>query len=174
MPESVPRLLAAITGIVAIVAIVFAVKDYLQPPKAKPPASTSTPTVIHSNAVTGHKKAKSDTTRRARVSVAEAGASATTKAAAGDTRKLIASDGAVPPFTKAAAMSDNAPESADAQDALDPLGAAMNQNGRICYELDTLPNMTKPGDVDAAYYQNWAREYCARIELNRSTSKTGH
>ena len=174
MPESVPRLLAAITGIVAIVAIVFAIKDYLQPPKAKPPSSTSAPTAIHSNAVTGHKKANSDKARRAPTSAAEVGVPVTTKAAAADTRKLIASDGAVTPFTKAATMTNNAPDSADAQDALDPLGAAMNQNGRICYELDTLPNMTKPGDVDAAYYQNWAREYCARIELNPTTATPSH
>jgi hypothetical protein len=57
------------------------------------------------------------------------------------------------------------------QAAHDEAEAPMDRNGRVPNELDTsavpassaclpLPNLTKPGDVDTAYYENWAREYC--------------
>jgi hypothetical protein len=41
----------------------------------------------------------------------------------------------------------------------------MKRNNRVPNKFHTitdcvpLPNLTKPRDVDAAYYQNWAREY---------------
>jgi hypothetical protein len=47
--------------------------------------------------------------------------------------------------------------------------AAMEQNTGVRKKLDMtkccmpLPNLTKPGDVDATYYGNWAREYSCLI-----------
>ena len=48
------------------------------------------------------------------------------------------------------------------------------QKARVCNEPAQsllLPNGTKPGDVDATYYVNWAREYCepAGMELKDRT-----
>ena len=50
-----------------------------------------------------------------------------------------------------------------AEEAIDR--AAMERNNRVRSKFDTmttcvpLPNGTKPGEVDAAYYEGWAREY---------------
>jgi type IV secretory pathway VirB10-like protein len=153
MPETLPRPLVALTIIVTIVAISLGIKDYVErQKKAEPPASTSTPTETHSNARTRPRKTTSANAIPARMSATEANAPATAEGAADDIERPVISD-----------------QSQAAHD--EEVEAPMDRNGRVRNELDTtavpassaclpLPNLTKPGDVDTAYYENWAREYC--------------
>ena len=151
-----PRLLLALTVITAIGAISLGIKDYVQQHKeAKPPASTSSPTDVHSNAITAQKKTTSAKTRNTRMSATEANA-ATPQAAAADTElAVISEDDTVRERPKA---------------AHDEVEAAMDRNNRVrntarpaAAACLPLPNWTKLTDVDAAYYKNWAREYSCLI-----------
>ena len=146
MPETLSRPLVALTVIVTIVAISLGIKDYVeQHKKAEPSASTNTPTEVRSKARTRSRKTTSSKALPARMSAIEANAPATAQRAADDIEKALISE-----------------QSQAAHDV---------RKGRVRNELDTsavpassaclpLPNLTKPGDVDTAYYENWAREYC--------------
>jgi len=152
MPETLPRPLVALTVIVTIAAVSLGIKDYVeQHSKAEPPASRNTPTEVHSKARTRSRKTTSPRVLPARMSAIEANAPATAQRAADYIEKRLISE--------------------QSQAAHDEVEAPMDRNGRVRNELDTsavpassaclpLPNLTKSGDVDTAYYENWAREYC--------------
>jgi hypothetical protein len=53
----------------------------------------------------------------------------------------------------------------NAKAAHDEVEAAKDQTNRVCHYPPPLPNGTKPADVDAAYYYNWAREYCEFVAV---------
>lgn len=155
------RFLVALIGIVAVVAISVGIKDYVkQQGKAKPPASTSTPTVVDSNAITVPKQTTSAKTRQARMSATEANAPATAQAAADEIlEKRLNKE-----------FADTVRENPKA--AHDELEAAMDRNNRVRNtarpallpaQCLPLPNGTKLRDVDATYYKNWAREYSCLI-----------
>jgi len=139
------RLVLVMAGTVAVVAIAVGIKDYVQ---QKHQTSTSTPTVVPSNTRTVQRKSTSAKTGRTRMSATQANA----QAPAYKVEK--------PLLSKAFGNAD-----AKAQAAHDAAGAAMDRNNRVGSEFDTittcvpLPNLTKPGDIDAPYYENWAREY---------------
>ena len=139
--NAMPRLLLALTGIVAIGVISIGIKDYVKHQKeAQPPASTHSPTVLHSNAITDPKKATSAKTGRARMPASEANAPATAEAAADDMEKPLISE----EFAKAGAK-----VKADG----DEVEAAKDRNNRVCYYPPPLPNGTKPADGGwASYY----------------------
>ena len=176
-----PRLLLALAVIVAIGAVSLGIRDYVRKKKeAEPPTSTSTPTGVHSNALTVPTKTTAANTRRSRMSATEADTSATALPVADDMEKPLSSEEFAKAGGKAINAIDNAPNNVRARAAHDELAAAMGRKNRVCDELNTitasetarpvvalqslpLPNLTKPGDVDAAYYQNWAREYCEFI-----------
>ena len=170
MPETLPRPLIALTVIVTLVAIYVGIKDYVgQNKKAGPPASTSTPTEVHSNG-TRPIKTKSAKAIRARTSATEAHAAATAQGAADDMEKALIGEESAKAGAKAIDVMDNGPNTVSAQAAHDEAEAAMDRNGRVRNKLDTiampalsaclpLPNLTKPGDSDSVYYENWAREY---------------
>jgi hypothetical protein len=163
MPENVPRIMLVLTGIVALLAISVAIRDYIHK-DTQPPASTSTANLVDTPKPV--QKKTSSAKKPARVSAREANALTTT-------------DPAVDSFTAMAlspAMADSWPTSASstvsAQVVQDEAEAAINGNDRVRNEFTTfaaetasarqcvpLPNVTKPEDVDAGYYQNWAREY---------------
>jgi hypothetical protein len=175
MLETLPRPFVVITAIVAVVAISVGIKDYVQERK-NPPASTPTPSIIDSKAVTVKNKTGSAKTRRARISMTEATAAARTRASA-DMEKTQVSEEFPSDGAKTGALTDNALEAVTAQAADAEIAAGMDANNGVRNKRDStsafetadaelsaikcvpLPNVTKPGDADAPYYQNWAREY---------------
>lgn len=176
------RFLILLAGIVAIAAMSVGIKDYLQEKEAKP-ATTSTPAVAHSNTTRIRKKTASGKTRQARMSATHANASATEQAAAdnntaaNNSEKPLTSEEFLKAGGNAVLVIDNARNTGRTQSARDEADAATERTNRAREELNTLaacetatpglcatkclplPNLTKPGDVDAFYYENWAREY---------------
>jgi len=148
------RLVLVITGIIVVVAIAVGIKDYVQ----KSPASTSTPTVVPSNVGTLPKKSTAARTRRARMSATKANDHAPIDNPEGP---LFSKPLFSKPFGNAGAKAQAVHEVAE--EAMDR--AAMERNNRVRSKFNTittcvpLPNGTKPGEVDAAYYEGWAREY---------------
>jgi hypothetical protein len=139
------RLVVVMAGIVAVVAIAIGIKDYVQ---QKHPTSTSTPTIVPSKTKSVQRKNTSaKTSGRSPMSM-----EGSAHAPADKVQK--------PLLTKTFGNAD-----AKAQAAHDAAGAAMDRNNRQNREFDTsttcvpLPNLTKSGDIDAPYYENWAREY---------------
>ena len=196
-PDTLPRPLLALTVIVAMGAIYVGVEDYVgHQKKAQPPASTSTPTEVHSNARTRPRKTASAKVIRARVpneanaaavnapatkpatpdKVIRAGvatevnapavhAPGTEQAAPVDGEKASVSQESAKAGEKAIVAADDGPTTGrSARAANGEIKAAGDRNGRVPSEFDPsacvpLPNLTKPGDADTLYYENWAREY---------------
>ena len=142
-----PRLFLALAGIAVIGVICIGIKDYLRQPKdATPSSSKHTQRLIHSSGVTDSRKVTPAKTGRVRLSASEADASPA---------QTAADDMQEPPTSEEFA---NAVAKATA--AHDEVEAAKDRNNRGCYYPPPLPNSTKPADIDAVYYYNWAREYC--------------
>src|SRR5262249_12070318 len=147
-----------------------------------PSASTTTRTVVDSNAKTAVKKTTSAKTRRTRMRATEADASATAQAAADAREKSRINEESKSGFQDRV-VNDQAPETVMAADHAGE--AAMAQDNRVRNKLDAktavsaltapqcapLPNVTNPEDVDAHYYQNWAREYWC-YDSTRSAAAT--
>jgi hypothetical protein len=170
MPESLPRPLLVLTAIVAAIALFVGIRDYLdQKKEAKLP--TTAPVVEQSNGKAhSNKKTASAKTRRARISSSETNASASGQASAEQLKKQLARDEVFNADANAVIVLDTRLSAAQAKTARDGSDAAMDRDNREQREFETivapgsaclpLPNLTQPGDVDAPYYQNWAREYC--------------
>jgi hypothetical protein len=166
MTEGIPRYVIALAALVALVVISISVKDYIEDKNAKPSASTSVPATAAPDAATvTKKKTSSGKPRRAletRTSTTKASGSVKAQTTASNMEKLPAN--ANPPN---AGISQAAEREAEAEDS----------NNRVRHELNTkiarpplsapqcvpLPNVTNSRDVDAPYYQNWAREYSCLI-----------
>jgi hypothetical protein len=168
--EALPRPLVALTVIVAFVAIYVGIKDYVGQKKATSPATTSTPTAVHSNAIAKTRKTAPARTRRARMAATAANPPARPRAAADTLEQQLIRDEFADTGAKSTVSMYDGPNGIRSQAAQNE-GAAMDRNGRVHNGLDAivvpglkaclpLPNMTEPGDVDAPYYENWAREYC--------------
>jgi hypothetical protein len=93
------------------------------------------------------------------MSATEANAPATAQGAADDMEKALISRESAKAGAKATVVMDNGPNTVGAQAAHDD-GNELDTITACGAQSLTLPNLTKPGDVDAAYYENWAREYC--------------
>src|SRR5579864_4960701 len=175
MTEGVPRFMLVLAAIVAIVAISVGIRDHAKPQEIKVPTITSTPTLADSNL---RKKSTSAKTRR-RPTPATEGNDRTTS---GPPQVIWKS-----PFTKAGAKAtgvNDAPNTLRAQAANDEREAALGRGNRV-NELDPktaklpasdpkcvpLPNLTGTGDVDAYYYQNWAREYWCYDSIQSASGK---
>ena len=161
MTEAIPRSLLVLTAIVMIVAISVGVRDYLQEKRAKPPQETSSLTSGNSNIPAPDKKSASAkktlvTVRRARMSAAadELSKTATNSVASA---KPAANDEPLNTVLVQAAQRQ--------QETFNGSSSAPNQAGSnirpalFVITCVPLPNLIQPGDVDAPYYQNWAREY---------------
>lgn len=168
MPDPLPRWVIALTVLVAVVAISVGIKDYFQQQKnVAPPASTAT--AADSKAKNRPKKTSSTKTRQARRPASETTVSATTRSDADNIETPLTAQ-----FPKAGANAtlsmDGGPNNVIVQAAQREreVEAATDGEGRIGNEFSAtglsaclpLPNMTKPGDIDAPYYENWAKEYC--------------
>jgi hypothetical protein len=176
MNEGLPRLLLALTLLVAAIVFFFGIKDYFQQKNPKPVTSPSTPDVVVPNTVDVQKKTTSLKTRRARISATEADAHGGTQAAADDTvkplirkdsansgaKEIVANNSALNPVTAAhddqetAMGSNNNGVRGELQPMKASKGSLPDLSAPKCVPL---PNVTSPADVDAPYYQNWAREY---------------
>lgn len=149
--------LLALTGIVAVGAITLGIRDYIHQKNTKPAAGASTPAIVQSNAITASKKNNSAKTKPARVG-SGANSSATAEALADDTEKAL--------------ISKEFSGTESAQATHDEVEAAMDRNNRPrkAARPETglphcmpLPNGTRPEDVDARYYKDWAKEYSCQL-----------
>ena len=170
MNEGLPRSLLALTLLVAAVAFFFGIKDYFQQKNPKP--VTSTPDVVVPKTVDVQKKSTSLKTRRARGSATEADDPAAAQAAGDETVKPLIAMRSANSGAKAIVANNNALNAV--KGSHDDQETAMGRsNDGVRNDKDSeifaptlstpkcvpLPNVTAPADVDAPYYQNWAREY---------------
>jgi hypothetical protein len=167
MPDPLPRWVVALTLIVAVFAISLGIKDYVEHKKAAPPESA--PTVADASAVNHPKKTTSSKARRAQLSATTANARGTAQGGAdGMGKALIADESAQANRNTLLMMGAGGPNTLRDQATKDEADATVDGNFRALNQLDAtatsgclpLPNLTKPGDVDAPYYENWARTYC--------------
>jgi hypothetical protein len=155
-----PRIFVALTAIVAIAAISLAIKDYVQQNNA-PAASTNSVTVVAPEPTTAPQKSTPKKTKRARSSPTEANPTEEARAAADEVEKPLVGD----ELGNARANAIDGEETSNSAKAQavdnEPDLPACNTAKPLLPPSESLPlpNMTKPGDVDAPYYQNWAREY---------------
>ena len=170
MMERVPRALLALTVIVVVVALYVGIKDYIQQKNSSPSVSTSTPTVVDSNPKTVEKKSISGKAKRTRMRATEADSDAKAPAVTDASEKSRANEESNS-GVQDQVVHDDAVNTMMAGDAAGE--AAMGQDNRVRNKLEAktamsalttpqcapLPNVTNPEDVDAHYYQNWAREY---------------
>ena len=164
MPDPLPRWVVALTVIVAVVAISVGIKDYLQQKNVAPPAIN--PIVADSNAKKKPKKTTLAKTRRAPMP-SETNALATTRTDAENIEKPLTGEFSKP-AAKAMLLTDGGPNNLIVQAAQREAEATANGSARSRNEFNAtglsaclpLPNLTKPGDIDAPYYENWARAYC--------------
>jgi hypothetical protein len=147
---AVTRPVLALAGIVATVAISFGIKDYVQQKQANPPVSTGTLTVENPKAKISQKKSTSIKTRDARSSATETKALASGQTSAYNTEQALIRKESIQGGAKAMDVNNAAANSVITQ------GTADDEEVARCVPL---PNGTKPGDVDALYYKNWARTY---------------
>jgi len=175
MLDPFPRWLLALTAIVAIAAISVGIKDHLQQKNATSETSIFRPNDVSPKAARGHKKATSAKIRRLPTSAIEKSASATALIAGDDlTTGLVSKEFARTGANPTLVIGDT--RTVAAQAALDEAELAGDPDNRSHEELPSLalpgssaclplPNLTKPCDVDAPYYENWAREYCGDSAL---------
>lgn len=171
MPDGIPRSVLALTGIVAIVAISVGIKDYMQPKRATTPesanAQVATADAATSKSSTSTKKSRASSSSATKVANAKnaqkAGVEETYDYGDASPRVLVAS--------VQSSTAKNRSQSAAAVDgndsAMDGNEQGWPQNKAAANAFSAtgclpLPNLTAGGDVDAYYYQNWAREYCGR------------
>ena len=153
MPEFLPRILVVLTGLVAILALYVGITDYAHRKKdAAPATSESASTVVRSGATSVRKKVAK--ARRARTPATESIDAASGVPAEGDgtaAGKQIVGEAV------GVALYD-APKAHHVQPVFDRFDGTLTSAACV-----PLPNSTKPGDVDATYYQNWAKEYGCKL-----------
>lgn len=170
MNEGIPRPLLVLAGIVVLAAVFVGVKDYFQKPRETQPTASASPSVTPSNTTTVAKKAGSTKLRRVRIS-STGNAANTSDSAADDIEGRSSSKESGEAGSE---TSDDYAQSTVAQAARDGAEAAMERQGdeinakivRLLFsppKCVPLPNLVINGDVDAPYYENWAREYSCRL-----------
>jgi hypothetical protein len=173
MREGVPRFLLALTAIVAIGIICLVIKDHVQEKEDQPPAGTNSATA-QSNASTPRKKISAEI-KRTRMFATNAGATA--QAGGDEMEKPLISD----EFGNAGAKAKLANAKRVSAQAGQGEEAAMDQNNEVDSKIARpalpprrclpLPNMTNLTDVDAPYYNNWAREYSCYDTIQSAVAK---
>ena len=169
MPDPLPRWLLALAGIVALVAICVGIKDYVQRKDADSQASALTSAVVNPAPVARHKKTTSAKTKQTRGPANELSSRSDTSLAANGTEKPLVSAEFATLSGNEASLLGSGPEAASDQAE----AAAMDEDYRVRNHSAVfpgssaclpLPNLTQPGDVDAPYYENWAKEYCGQSQ----------
>ena len=148
MPEFIPRSLVILTAAIALIALFIGVRDYVATKhEARPAVSVGAPAAVQPNEASERKKIGTAKRRRAERSDAETPAAVAAAADAVD-KSLIKDVLARVESTPNRGRTVEAPPIVNE--------AASRTSSRSCAPL---PNSTKPEDVDALYYQGWAREY---------------
>lgn len=159
----ITRVVVGVTVIVAFAAIFYGIRDYVgQRKEVKAAVTTSTPdvnsAVVQRKTTEAKRKGRKSSTGRSVAATALATADAPT-----DTMSptdAMQHSGITEEFdnagTQAIPVPDSAPTTAAARGGHVQIGAGPAK----CLPL---PNVVKPGDVDAHYYKNWAREYSCLI-----------
>jgi len=149
MPEFVPRFLVVVTGIVAVLALIIGIKDYVQKSNyATHSASVDVPVAAHPTDTPARKKHSSRKAKRAEPSQAELSAEST---AASNSRDGLTIEGDSITNDGSAFRSTRMSKSHSVRDE--------SHFSLVTKSCAPLPNSTKLEDVDAPYYQKWAREY---------------
>jgi len=151
MPETVPRWLLAGAGIVALITIGVGVKDFAERKSfVSPQSATSSATAVKSDAKSAPKTTAK--AKRARTSVTSGIDSAVERDPAGDPEESPVTGGILQAGERAPLVADEGEKGAQAE-------PVENHKKAASPKCTPLPNSTKPEDVDAPYYKNWAREY---------------
>lgn len=149
MPEFIPRSLVILTAAIALIALFIGVRDYVaNKHEVRPAVSVGAPAAVQPNEASAHKKIGTAKNRRAERSDAQPTA-AVAEAAWDAAGKSLIKD--------VLARVESTPDRGRTVEAPPIVNeAASRTSSRSCAPL---PNSTKPQDVDALYYQGWAREY---------------
>lgn len=151
MPEFVPRFLVVVTGIVAVLALIIGIKDYVQRPNyASRTSSVDVPSAAHPTDTPARKRHASRKPNRAELSQADLSAAAASNVAANNADGLTIEGDSI-----------TSGGSAYGLPRIEKLHSARDESTLtlVTRSCAPLPNSTKPEDVDAPYYQKWAREY---------------
>jgi len=149
MPEFIPRSLLILTAAVALIALFIGIRDYVGTKhETNPTVSMSAPSVAPPNPVSARKKFSTEKRRLAQVPAPEANAVVARSANNATGEPLIKEVMAKVESTAVRGRT------VGEQPVLNQLSS--RSSIRSC---TPLPNSTKPRDVDAIYYQGWAREY---------------
>ncbi len=149
MPEFIPRTLVVLTAIVAVIALFIGIRDYVAiKNKARPVASPGAKSVVQPDTVIARKKTVRAKKSRAQLPATETNAAVADAAEDATTRPLI---------REVLAKVESAPGRGRTAEVQAVLNAANSRSSS--HTCTPLPNSTKPEDVDAIYYQGWAREY---------------
>jgi hypothetical protein len=148
MPEFIPRTLVILTALIAAVALFIGVRDYLGTKhQAMSTTGAGMPTVVQPDTIV-HKKVAITTKRRRQGSAAKENGPVP-RSAQSDTDEPLIRD-----VLAQGEANHKHGRDVNVQPALKE--AASRSASPSCAPL---PNSTKPRDVDAIYYQGWAREY---------------
>ena len=147
MPEFIPRSLVILTVLIAAIALFIGIRDYVATkPTARPAANTGTQTAVQPSKI-AQKKGATAKMRRTEAFAAQKNATVTNAAENGVDEPLIRDV-----LTKA-----EPDRNVEKPVKVPPmLNQAAFRSSSLCAPL---PNSTKAHDVDAFYYQGWAREY---------------
>jgi hypothetical protein len=151
MPETVPRWLLVGAGIVALLIVLVEVKDFAERKSASsPPPGTSSATTVSPDIKSAPKKTAK--TKPARAS-ADAAVDSEAESDSGDALENTSTLGGIEQAgERDPVVSDDDAKSGQPEAVKSPIKTAKPR-------CSPLPNSTKPEDVDAPYYKNWAREY---------------
>jgi hypothetical protein len=164
MREGVPRALLALTALVALAIIFFVVRDYVRGERATSPESTTNPMTAKSNSVDVKTTTLVKTSRHAKSVATVENSAATSKAAADDVEKQAMLNALM-----AHATHDEEEPVLENNQGDDTVNMKILSPTLSAPQCVPLPNVTKPGDADGPYYQNWAREYsCQYSPSNRA------
>ena len=150
MPEFIPRSLVILTAVVALIALFIGVRDYLATKhEVRPAVSMSAKSAVQPDELNARKKIGPAKKRQAERSAAETPSARADAAGWDAASKSLIKDVLV--------KVDSTPDRRRIEEVQPLLNEVSSRSpSRLCAPL---PNSTKPEDVDAIYYQGWAREY---------------
>ena len=177
MNEGIPRPLLALAAIVVLAAISLGIKDHFQPSKEAQDMASANPSAA-SSAAAVPKKIDSAKLRRVRISGLRANPPATAQSATdgierqsvsvnytkADAEAFIVNNHAWNTVGLVHAAHDQADATTDSRTRLGKeLNAKIVKASLSAPKCVPLPNSVMHGDVDAHYYENWAREYSCQL-----------
>lgn len=148
MPEFIPRSLVVLAALIAAIALFIGIRDYVATKRTAPSTTTIGTQGLVQPDIIVRKKSAPATKRRPHGSAAEK-IGAVPRTAEDDTDEPLVSD--------VLAQAEANHKVGGAVKVQPLLNEAASRS--VSPSCAPLPNSTKPQDVDAVYYQGWAREY---------------